>query len=954
MRHPTPTRPTSTHASGRLRPRGAASWAALCTICATALALSVTGCSKPGPSEAELLTSAKAMLEKKDRKGAIIQLKSALQINPESPQSRLMLGKALMESGDAAAAVLELRKALELQVPEELVTPDIARTLLASGEADKVIAQFRYTKLGTAEATADLQTVVATAYATRNNLPNAYQAIDNALVVKPGYVPALIVQARLAASEGRLDDALKVLDEVTASEPGNPLAGVLRADILWRGKGELDAAIDGFKKVLVKNPESVAAMAALANIHLQRKDLVQAKAQLDTLRKSAPDHPETLFLDAQMAMASGNFKLARETADRLLKAMPENLRALEIAGGAELRLRNFAQAETLLNQAIKAAPKQHTARHLLAQTHLRAGQPEKALDDLKPLLELSEPDGTTLALAGEAHLELGDNKRSEELYRRALKVAPDDSRVRTSVALAQLARDTAGPNSANSAKAISELEAIASGDPGSRVDLALISARLRQGDLAGALTSIDTLEKKQPNQALPLILRGRVLMLKRDLAAAATSFEGALAKEPGYFPAVASLASIDISNNKPDVARKRFEDHLKAYPTSHQAKVAMAELDARAGLPLPQVAATLKEATRMAPTEPATHLALINRLLLGGDSKLALAAAQEALSALPKDLDIQNALGRAQLASGDAQRAVSTFKKLASQQPRNPMHEVHLADAYMQLKDRDSAGAALRRATELQPQLLPAQRGLATLAMMNQRPQDAIAIARKLQQANAKDAAGFSLEGDVEVGRKNWDAATAAYRTALTLNRSGDSVARLHSALISAGKVADAEKLANEWQKENPKDTVFPYYLGDVALSQGNFAQAESRYRAVLEVQPNNALALNNVAWLLVKQGKPGAVPMAERANALLADRPALLDTLSMALEADNQLPKAVDAQRRAITLSQDDPVLTLRLAKLYIKQGDKTRARSELDMLSKLGDSFVGQKEVAQLMKAL
>jgi cellulose synthase operon protein C len=926
-------------------------WAATCT---TVLALGLTGCTKTGPSEAELLASAKSLLEKKDRKGAIIQLKSALQINPEAPQTRLMLGKALLESGDPGAATVELRKALELQVPEELVTPDIARAMLASGEADKVIAQFRNTKLDTAEAMADLQTVLATAHATRSNLPNAYQALDSALLVKPGYVPALLVQARLSASEGRLDDALKVLDEVTATDPGNPRAGELRSDILWRGKGELDAAVEGFKKVLVKNPESVAAMAALANIHLQRKDLVQAKSQLAILKKSAPDHPETLFLDAQTAMAEGNFKLAREIADRLLKALPENLRALEIAGGAELRMRNFAQAETLLNQAIKVAPRQTTARQLLAQTHLRAGQPLKALETLKPLLDAPDADGATLALAGEAHLENGDNKRSEDAYQRALKAAPEDARVRTAVALAQLARDTAGPNSVNSTKAIAQLENIASGDPSARVDLALISARLNRGDLTGAMASIDTLEKKMPNQALPLNLRGRVLLLKRDLAGAATSFEAALTKEPGFFPAVASLASIDLSNNKPEAARKRFEDHLKAYPTSYQSKVALAELDARGGIPLPQVAARLKEAIRMAPAEPATHLALINRLLMGNDGKAALAAAEEATAALPQDADIQEALGRAQLASGDGQRAVSTFKKLASQQPRNPMHEVHLADAYMQLKDSESAGSALRRATEIQPLMLQAQRGLAMLAVMNQRPQDAVTIARKLQQINPKDSAGFSLEGDVEVGRKNWDAAIAAYRSAASLNRSGDSVARLHSALSSAGKTADAEKLANDWQKESPKDGVFPYYLGDVALSQGNFAVAESRYRAVLEIQPNNALALNNVAWLLVQQRKPGAVAVAERANALMADRPALLDTLSIALEADNQLPKAIEVQRRAITLSKDDPTLTLRLAKLYIKQGDKTKARTELDMLSKLGDGFAAHDEVMQLLKKL
>jgi cellulose synthase operon protein C len=922
--------------------------------CAAVIALTLAGCGKSGPSEAELLASAKVLLEKKDRKGAIIQLKSALQINPDGAQTRLLLGKTLLALGDAPSAVVELRKAQELQVPEEVVVPEIARAMLAAGDADKVTSQYRTTKLSTPEAVADLQTVVAAAFASRNNLGNAYQAVDSALAAKPGYAPALVVQARLAASEGRLDDALKVLEEVLANDSNNDRAGALKGDILWRGKGQMDEAVVAFKQVLAKHPDSVAALSPLASIYLQRKDLVQAKTQLEALRKVAPEHPETLFLDAQLAMNDGNFKGARETAERLLKAMPDNLRALELAGAAELRMRNYQQAETLLAQAIKAAPRQVTARQLLAQTHLRAGHADKALTALLPILDSAQPDGASLALAGEAYLQSGDVKRSEEAYQRAIKAAPGDARVRTAAALAQLARDGGGADSASSGKALTELENIASGDSSARADLALVSARLRQGDLAGALLAIDGLEKKMPGQALPLNLRGRTLLLNRDFAGAAKNFEAALSKEPAYFPAVASLADIDLANNKPDLARKRFEDHLKANPNSFQSKVALAELDARAGAPLQQVTGTLREAIRIAPTEPSPYLALINRLLAGGDGKAAMAAAQDALAALPGNLDIQDAVGRAQLAAGDGQRALSTFKKLASQQPRNPMHEVHLADAYMQLKDQDSAGAALRRAAELQPQLLVAQRGLVMLALAKKRPQHALVIARKLQQTSPTEAAGFSLEGDIESSRKNWDGAVTAYRSALSLGRSGDAVARLHSALVSSGKSAEADKLAADWQKDNPKDTVFTYYLGDLALAQNNFALAETRYRAVLEVQSNNALALNNLAWLLVKQGKPGALPIAERATALLADRPALLDTLAMAQEAENQLPKAVETQKRAIALSQDDPALSLRLAKLYIKQGDKTRARAELETLSQLGAKFAAQDEVAKLLTTL
>ena len=122
----------------------------------------------------------------------------------------------------------------------------------------------------------------------------------------------------------------------------------------------------------------------------------------------------------------------------------------------------------------------------------------------------------------------------------------------------------------------------------------------------------------------------------------------------------------------------------------------------------------------------------------------------------------------------------------------------------------------------------------------------------------------------------------------------------------------------------------------------------------MLEVQPENALAMNNVAWLLASQGKPGAVAMAEKANELLPNRAPIVDTLASALAADNQLPKAIEAQKRAIALEPKDPGMSLRLAKLYLKAGDKTLARNELDALTRLGDKFKGQAEVAALLKTL
>ena len=111
---------------------------------------------------------------------------------------------------------------------------------------------------------------------------------------------------------------------------------------------------------------------------------------------------------------------------------------------------------------------------------------------------------------------------------------------------------------------------------------------------------------------------------------------------------------------------------------------------------------------------------------------------------------------------------------------------------------------------------------------------------------------------------------------------------------------------------------------------------------------------MNNVAWLLATQRKPGAVEMAQRANVLLPERAALLDTLALAHESENQLPEAIRVQQKAVGLDPKDPMLKLRLAKLLIKHGDKSAARKELESLARLGDAFAGQTEVSALLKQL
>lgn len=900
-----------------------------------------------GSSEADLMASAKELIAKKDNKAAIIQIKNALQKNPQSGAARLLLGKTLLDTNDVAAALVELRKAQELQVPDEQVIPSLARAMILAREESKLVAQYGQLQLREPEAQADLRTSIATAYILQNEMDSARTALDEALRAKPGFAGAVLVQARLAAGEGQMDEALKLLDNVLASDKGNERAGVFKGEILWQIKRDPDAALATFRAVIAQQPRSITALAAVGTILMQQNKLPEAKAALADLQKVSNNHPETQFLQAQLAFRDKDWKAVREVTAQILKVLPESSRVLELAGAAEFRDKQYVQAEALLGKALKNAPRNGVTRNLLAQTYLRTGQPAKAVEVLAPMIGGEKPDATALALAGEAYLQLGDGAKSDAAFQRALKSAPSDARVRTSAAMAQLSKG-------NSPAAVTELENIAAGDTSPRADMALLAAKLRQKDFAGALKATESIEKKLPDRALAQVLRGRVLQLKGDTAAAAKAFEAALAKEPANFAAVAGLAGLDMAAKAPDAARKRFEDFLQASPRSQQAKLALAELELRGGAPNEKVLATLREAVKINPGEPTAHLVLVNRLLRSDDSKAALDAAQQAAAALPLNLEIQDALGRAQLLAGEPQRALTTFKQLANQQPKVAMHELRLADAHLALKDNEAASRSLRRALELEPDMPAARRGLVLIALADRRPQDALTQARELQKSHPKEPLGWTLEAQVEASRRNWDPAIAAYRAAQQKAKSPDIAARLHNALGQAGKQAEADRLAADWLREFPKDPVFRFYLGDTALGKGEWARAEEHYRDVLAIQPINPLALNNVAWLLVKQGKPGALPLAQKANQLLPDRAQLIDTLALALEADNQLPQALDAQRRAVSLDRKDGNLTLRLAKLYIKQGDKQRARGELETLAKQGEKFPAHAEVTSLLKTL
>lgn len=905
----------------------------------------LSGCGGQAPDA--LLASAKEYLARQDTKAAIIQLKSALQKQPEMGEARFLLGRTLLDAGDPVPAEIELRKALDLKYSQAAVLPALTRALVLQGKGQRAIQEFASTELNEAAATADFKVALATAYAQQGASAKSSAALSEALVAVPDFGPALLLQARQRAGEGRFDEALALLDQILAKDPAAYEALGTKGELLFFAKGDADGALKLQRQALALRKDWMPAHASVIDILLSRRDTTAAKAELDALKKVLPNHPQTKYYEAQLAALSNDPKTAKEIAQQLLKVAPENVKVLLLAGAVEMQTGSLLQAESLLAKALQIAPEVARARRLLAQVYLRSGQSSKASATIAPLLEKPDVDANTLAMAGQIALQAGDAATAEGYFGRAAKLDPKDSRSRTALALAQFSKG-------NADAAYSQLQEIAATDSGTIADMAIISAKMRQRDFVGALKGIDGLERKEPNKPLASQLRGQVQLAQNDIAAARLSFAKALSTDPAYFPAAASLATLDVRDKKPEEARKHFDKLLAVDPKNVQALLAVAELRAQAGAGKEEIAGLLSNAIKLNPTAARPRLLLVELGLRTKDNKAALTAAQDGVAALPESIELLDALGRAQLASGDANQAISSFNKVAGLQPRAPQPQMRLADTHMSMKNSTAARESLKRALDITPKFLPAQRSLLILELSDGRPDAALAIARQVQAERPDEGFGYLFAGDVESFRKNWEAAATAYRAGLKRGASSELASKLYGVLLAPGKNPEAQAFAAAWVKDHPQDLAFRMNLGGIASARRDFAVAEDQFQAVVKAQPDNAIALNNLAWATHQLKKPGAVAYAEKANALRPGEPAFMDTLAVALGGAGQVAKGIELEKKAILLAPDRTGFRLNLAKLYLKAGDKNLAKNELDQLAKLGDKFADHVEVGELLRSL
>lgn len=919
--------------------------ARICSACCVLL-VALAGCTSNDDPQA-LVAQARISLSAGDVKAALVHVKSALQRSPDLPEARFVLGLAMLRSAEGAGAVAELRKAMALGHPQDELVAPLAQAMLGQGMYRQLIGEFADTALQPAAAQASLKTSLAAAYALEGDAENAQSALSAALAAAPDYTPARLMQARTTAAAGDVNGALAIVESILARSPGSDEAWQFKGDLLGQRTDQAAAALAAYRKVLEIKPGAMAGHAGVLSILFKSGDLKGAAAQLETLKQLHPNDMRARRFETLLAFETGDFETASDLSRQLLAMAPKDIGNLQLAANVALQRNDLVQAQQLLERVVQAAPRSRLGRQLLVTTYLRSGQMAKALATLQPLLAAGEPDAATSTLAGDVYRRVGDLPRAQTFFARAAKLAPTNTGARTSLALADLANG-------QRAQALDDLQELSKATTDITADLALFAIHLQNKDFAAAHQAIAAVELKLPDKPAAARLRGRTLMVQGDLAGARKSFQRALDMDAGYFPAIEALAAIDMTEGKPQDASKRLEVYLEKQPTHLRALLALAAQRRWAGASTADVAATLQRAVAAGPLKVSTRLALIELQLQNNDSTKAVAAAQDGVAALPASVAMLDALGRAQLAAGDLQQAVSVLKKAAALEPQTALQHLRLAQAQLATASKTAAAASLHKALLLQPDLLQAQALLVDLAIDGKDVKAAQDLVKAVRTQRPREAIGFLMAADLALRQQQTDGALAVLRAGLAVTPSPELAKKLHLTLLAAGRRDDATRFAAAWIKDKPRDTVLRLHLGDMAAARGDLQAAEKHYADVAQIEPGNAVAWNNLAWVGGQLGRSSAIAHAEKAVAQAPRFAESMDTLAMLLSSKGDYAKALEWENKALGLQPQNGLMKLNLAKIHARGGAKDLARQQLDQLALLGEKFPAQTEVARLLKAL
>jgi tetratricopeptide (TPR) repeat protein len=339
----------------------------------------------------------------------------------------------------------------------------------------------------------------------------------------------------------------------------------------------------------------------------------------------------------------------------------------------------------------------------------------------------------------------------------------------------------------------------------------------------------------------------------------------------------------------------------------------------------------LHEIVKQRPQFLDAHILLADIAFKQGDMLETVQQAESALEVDPENLRARMLRGRALLQQGNLEQAGSVFGSISRQVPESV--DVQLQLAYVSLNKRNyaEAEAAFDKILEKHPAEWRALAGLVDTDLAQNRHEKAFSrLEAELARSHGAPGVRYLLattalqNGRYDVAIENFRALSNQMPNSIDAQMKLADVFRLkgdvHNAIVTLQKAAVLQ----------PKDPR-PASLLPFLLEMENRAQdAKQVVRRALAQRPDDANAMNNLAYLLAQTGDSldEALKLAHKAVSKAPNNPAYLDTLGYVYLKRDQNDDALEIFNNLIRKYPDDPACAYHTGMAWYQKGDRARAK--------------------------
>jgi putative PEP-CTERM system TPR-repeat lipoprotein len=892
-----------------------------------------------------------------DVRTAYIYLKNALKEDPLLLPAHLLLGRLYLSMGQGENAEQQLLIADGLGAHRSLIQNALARSYLMQGRPQQLIDELF--PLGTApEEDAELLALRGEALVALEQYFDAQRAFTQAWELNPRSSGAILGRVHVLLLQGEVEKARALADEAVDVAPKSPRAWYFRG-VLAEAVGDYSGALADLTKAAELLPSYLPAQTSRIGILMTLGRLDEAAKVAAEVVEIYPNDPRSHYLVAVVRTKLGDEQAAEEALQagaNLVARFPRELienhnPTLLLAGIFSYTLKQWEQAEDYLGLYLAADSTATGPRVMLARIALeQRDEPEEAIRLLESAVQRTPENVPALSLLAEAYMKTGQHLQAAQLIRDAEEQRQGDMILRT-----QRAVNEFGLGRRNDA--INELSFVFEARPDlANAGATLIVMLMRESDFTGAAEGAKQLLLRVPGNLSYANLFGAASFAAGDLDSAQWAFQLALAMDPSFYPARSNLAELLLRQGDIELAR----GHLQRVFDVQQDDLTALLLLARSYESEGKLDQALRYAERAVAAHPgsvdaATYLTEL--LLQNRDPEQAVRIAEgvQVRTENPDNADLLATLSRAYIASGQRATAQISLRRGSSLAGYDARKLLDIASLQRKAGDIEGALWSLRKASEGEPDFLPARLRLGELLNEHGRPNEASELAQSLLAEFPDRPYGDHLMGMILSKRADHAAAFEHFSKALAVTDSPLLAIRAFEAKRDSDGLNAAVEFLQQWTERHPGHGVADQALAEAYYLLGDHGRAIALFEAALAEAPENALLLNNLAVIYNDLGDPRALEYAQRAHELLPNAAETGDTLGWVLVNQGDYAQGLKYLRDAQTRAAADPSIRYHVAVALKGLGRTAEAMNELTKLLQGSDeSFRRRDEAARLLEEL